>query len=46
MPSSGSGAIVLNDYALTDGDGAAIDTDSELALEAHRTAETLVLDLA
>ena len=40
------GAIALNGYALTAGDGAAIDAESELTLEAHRTAEILLLDLA
>lgn len=40
------GAIALNDYALTAGDGAAIDAESELTIEADRTAEILVLDLA
>lgn len=40
------GAIALNDYALTAGDGAAIDAESELTIEADRTAEFLLLDLA
>jgi len=39
------GGIALNDYALTAGDGAAIDGESELTLEAHRTAEILIYDL-
>jgi quercetin 2,3-dioxygenase len=40
------GAIALNDYALQGGDGAAIDAESELKIEPHRTAEILLLDLA
>jgi redox-sensitive bicupin YhaK (pirin superfamily) len=40
------GAIALNDYALTAGDGAAIDAECELTLEANRTAEILIFDLA
>jgi redox-sensitive bicupin YhaK (pirin superfamily) len=40
------GAIALNDYALTAGDGAAIDAECELTLEANRTAEILTFDLA
>ena len=40
------GAITLNGYALTAGDGAAIEAESELTIEADRTAEILVLDLA
>jgi redox-sensitive bicupin YhaK (pirin superfamily) len=40
------GAIALNDYALTAGDGAAIDAESDLTIEADRTAEILLLDLA
>jgi quercetin 2,3-dioxygenase len=40
------GAIALNDYALTAGDGVAIDAERELTLEANRTAEILIFDLA
>jgi redox-sensitive bicupin YhaK (pirin superfamily) len=40
------GPITLNDYALTAGDGAAIDAKTELNLETDRTAEILLLDLA
>jgi|SRR5579863_2062899 len=40
------GAITFNGYALTAGDGAAIDAEAELALEAQRTAEILLFDLA
>ena len=40
------GAIALKDYALKAGDGAAIDAESELTIEAERTAEFLLLDLA
>jgi redox-sensitive bicupin YhaK (pirin superfamily) len=39
------GAIALNDYALTAGDGAAIDAESEITIEADRTSEILLLDL-
>lgn len=40
------GAIALNDYALTAGDGAATDGESELTLEGHQMAEILIIDLA
>jgi redox-sensitive bicupin YhaK (pirin superfamily) len=40
------GAIALGDYALEAGDGAAIEAESELTIEADRTAEMLVFDLA
>jgi len=40
------GAIALKDYALKAGDGAAIDAESELKIEAERAAEFLLLDLA
>ena len=40
------GGISLNNYVLTAGDGAAIEPDTELNLEADRTAEVLLFDLA
>ena len=40
------GAISLNDYVLTAGDGAAIDAESGVKLEANPTAEILLFDLA
>jgi redox-sensitive bicupin YhaK (pirin superfamily) len=40
------GAIALNGRSLTAGDGVAISAESELTIEAERTAEVLLFDLA
>ena len=40
------GAIALNEHALSAGDGAGADGNSELQMEAHGASEILLFDLA